>query len=161
MAAEFSEKALPPASRASSHGDSTDEHDSSLKQKSEGQSTDHAATTKLDSHIVKVKDENKDPFAHLPPNEAETLRRQVHIPVVKSGWKTLYRYATRNDYLIIAVSAICSIAAGAALPLMTIVFGNRKYRHLLKSSIGGCQNSWNTWNRIYRCTSDLPFIHGT
>lgn len=45
------------------------------------------------------------------------------IPEVKTGLKTLYRYATRNDLLIIFVSAIAAIAAGAALPLMTVVFG--------------------------------------
>jgi ATP-binding cassette subfamily B (MDR/TAP) protein 1 len=77
----------------------------------------------LDSSAkVEIKDE--DIYAHLPPAEAAILKRQVDIPVVKSGWKALYRYSTTNDIIIMVISAICSIAAGAALPLMTVIFGN-------------------------------------
>ncbi|KAI7472082.1 multidrug resistance protein [Hortaea werneckii] len=72
----------------------------------------------------KEKDEEKDPLAHLPEHEAAIIRRQLDIPVVKPGYKDLYRYATRNDLLIMVVSGICAIAAGAAMPLMTIVFGS-------------------------------------
>ncbi|KFY08733.1 hypothetical protein V492_05961, partial [Pseudogymnoascus sp. VKM F-4246] len=79
---------------------------------------------KLDSNVIQVKKEDDDPFRHLPADEAEVLKRQVDIPVVVSTYWTLYRYATFNDKIIIAVSAICAIAGGAALPLMTIVFGN-------------------------------------
>jgi ATP-binding cassette subfamily B (MDR/TAP) protein 1 len=128
MAGELSEKAEAQSHRTSSHGDSTDEHESTRKQKTEPDaiqvlSNDPAALTKLDSNVkVEVKDE--DLYAHLPDAEAQILRRQVDIPVVKSGWKTLYRYSTKWDIVIIVVSAICSIAAGAALPLMTVIFGN-------------------------------------
>ncbi|KAI5365024.1 Putative Type 1 protein exporter [Septoria linicola] len=66
----------------------------------------------------------QDPLAHLPEHEAAILRRQLEIPPVKVTYSKLYRYATRNDFLIIIVSAICAIAAGAALPLMTIIFGS-------------------------------------
>lgn len=82
--------------------------------------------TKADSAvIVPPKAENiEDHYRHLPPDEAEVLRRQVVSPAVKQGVAVLYRYASRNDILIILISAICSIAGGAALPLMTLVFGN-------------------------------------
>lgn len=66
----------------------------------------------------------EDHYRHLPPDEAEVLRRQVVSPEVKQGVAVLYRYASRNDILIILISSICSIAGGAALPLMTVVFGN-------------------------------------
>ncbi|KAH6681549.1 P-loop containing nucleoside triphosphate hydrolase protein [Halenospora varia] len=125
------EKAQGPSSRTSSRGGSTDEHESTLKQKPEGHSTrlpseDQSAGAKTDPNVVKIPDQTKDEdiYAHLPPAEAQILRRQVDIPVVKSGVKALYRYATVNDYLIIAVSSLCAIAAGAALPLMTVIFGN-------------------------------------
>ena len=72
----------------------------------------------------KEKEEGEDPLAHLPEHEAAIIRRQLDIPVVKPGYKDLYRYATRNDLLIMLVSGICAIAAGAAMPLMTIVFGS-------------------------------------
>jgi ATP-binding cassette subfamily B (MDR/TAP) protein 1 len=81
--------------------------------------------TKLDSQVVNVPEKQKDEdiYAHLPAAEAEILRRQVQMPMIKASWRILYRYATTNDMIIIIVSSICSIAAGAALPLMTIVFG--------------------------------------
>jgi ATP-binding cassette subfamily B (MDR/TAP) protein 1 len=133
MSANFSEKPGLGSTRPSSHGDSTSEHDSTRKEKTEEGATSRpsladkraAALKKSDSHVVQIKDKNEDEiYAHLPPAEAQVLKNQVDIPVVKSGVKALYRYATVNDYLIIAVSALCSIAAGAALPLMTVVFGN-------------------------------------
>ncbi|KAM5379595.1 hypothetical protein ACJZ2D_003943 [Fusarium nematophilum] len=81
---------------------------------------------KADSKVVQAPkaDNLDDHFRHLPPHEAEILRRQVVSPDVKQGVAVLYRYSSRNDILIIFVSAICAIAAGAALPLMTVVFGN-------------------------------------
>jgi len=127
-----SEKTMAPgtASRSSSNGESTDGHDSTNKYQTEGQTTrvlshDSAPKAeKLDSNIVKVEDRVDDPYAHLPADEQAILRRQVDTPDAGSGWKTLYRYATVNDFLIMAVSAVCAIAAGAALPLMTVIFGN-------------------------------------
>ncbi|OTA66793.1 ABC transporter [Hypoxylon sp. EC38] len=65
-----------------------------------------------------------DPFGHLPPTEADILRRQVITPEVQTGIKTLYRYASRNDLIIMAVSAVGAMAGGAAMPLMTVIFGN-------------------------------------
>lgn len=112
--------------RTSSHGESTDDHElAAIKQRSEGQAKtvpSHDSVIPSKAHKVDVKDE--DIYAHLPANEAEILKRQVHIPVVKSGVKTLYRYSTTNDIIIMVISGICAIAAGAALPLMTVIFGN-------------------------------------
>lgn len=75
------------------------------------------------SNIVKVGDKDQDIYGHLPPHEAAILKRQVDIPTAKGGFKAIYRYSTNYDLLIIFISSICSIAAGAALPLMTVVFG--------------------------------------
>ncbi|KAK5681230.1 hypothetical protein LTS10_006992 [Elasticomyces elasticus] len=82
---------------------------------------------RLDSKPPKDANEEKeqeDPLAHLPDHEAAILRRQLEIPPVKLTYKSLYRYATRNDLLIMALSSICAIAGGAVMPLMTIVFGS-------------------------------------
>lgn len=79
--------------------------------------------TKLDSHIVKVKDEQEDPLGHLPPNERDIIRKQLEMPEVKLSYFTLFRFATTNDLILIAAAALASIIAGAVLPLMTIVFG--------------------------------------
>jgi ATP-binding cassette subfamily B (MDR/TAP) protein 1 len=118
----------PPAS---SHGDSTEESRSTIQPKTEEQyahaplSSDEKPRTveKLDSHIVNVADRLEDPYAHLPEHERAILKAQVDTPITNTSWKTLYRYGTRNDFLIMAVSALCAIAAGAALPLMTVIFG--------------------------------------
>ncbi|KAI9746413.1 MAG: GTPase-activating protein [Claussenomyces sp. TS43310] len=128
MEGDLSEKAPQSGTiRApSSHGGSTDDAGFARTTKSEGDSSgtppeDEAPIVKLDSKIVRVgKDPGDDPFDHLPANEAEILRRQVAIPKAKVGIKDIYRYATRWDYIIIAVSSICAIAGGAALPLMTV-----------------------------------------
>lgn len=77
---------------------------------------------KLDSHIVEVQDVKKgeEAYAHLPPHERVIVKRQLDIPDVKVTFKTLYRYSTRNDIIIIAISSICAIAGGAVMPLMTV-----------------------------------------
>ena len=69
---------------------------------------------------VAIPDDPQDPFGHLPTHEAEVLRRQLNGPNAKISFIGLYRYATKIDILIIVVSSLCSIAAGAALPLFTV-----------------------------------------
>lgn len=80
---------------------------------------------RLDSTKPKAQKEtsDNDPLAHLPEHEAAIIRRQLEIPPVKLSYRSLYRYATRNDILIMCLSATCSIVAGAVMPLMTIIFG--------------------------------------
>ncbi|KAJ5320576.1 hypothetical protein PENANT_c033G08172 [Penicillium antarcticum] len=63
-------------------------------------------------------------YAHLPAHEKDILKRQLDAPPVKITFFGLYRYASHMDILIIVVSALCAIAAGAALPLFTILFGS-------------------------------------
>ncbi|KAI1398447.1 P-loop containing nucleoside triphosphate hydrolase protein [Hypoxylon fuscum] len=127
MADEISEKPQMTATeahsnRSSSHGGSSvgptaEKEDSSTKS--------GVALEKADSKVIKApKDINNDPFKHLPADEAEILKRQVITPEVKAGVATLYRYSSRNDLIIMVVSTICAIAGGAALPLMTVIFGN-------------------------------------
>ncbi|KAI0847840.1 P-loop containing nucleoside triphosphate hydrolase protein [Daldinia vernicosa] len=121
MANEISEKpqmaaAEGPSSRNSSQRDS---------EKGRNSTGSGPALEKADSKDVKAaKDSNDDPFRHLPADEAEILKRQVITPEVRTGVLTLYRYSSRNDLIVMAVSSICAIAGGAALPLMTVVFGN-------------------------------------
>ena len=95
----------------------------------QGNEDPRAALKRLDSQVPKSEEnleqeDGEDPFSHLPEHEAAILKRQVEIPPVKVTYFMLYRYATRNDKLIMLVSSICAIAAGAALPLMTIIFGS-------------------------------------
>lgn len=84
-------------------------------------SRDSLAVEKLDS-VIKVRDvkDGDAAYAHLPEHEREIVKRQLEIPPIKVSFLTLYRYATRNDILIIAISALCSIIGGAVMPLMTV-----------------------------------------
>ncbi|OJJ96754.1 hypothetical protein ASPACDRAFT_80963 [Aspergillus aculeatus ATCC 16872] len=63
-------------------------------------------------------------FAHLPEHEKEILKKQLDSPDVNVSFFALFRYASRMDILIMLVSALCAIVAGAALPLFTILFGS-------------------------------------
>ncbi|KAH8674051.1 P-loop containing nucleoside triphosphate hydrolase protein [Xylariales sp. PMI_506] len=120
-AAEVSEKAAEAGvSRPSSHDESAIETPVGDSSK-----TETSAVVKLDSKVLRaVKEKDNDPFRNLPAEEASILRRQVDTPEVRAGVVILYRYASTYDLLIMAVSALCAIAGGAALPLMTVIFGN-------------------------------------
>jgi ATP-binding cassette subfamily B (MDR/TAP) protein 1 len=89
-----------------------------------------APLVRLDSKPPKTAQEKEeeqqdgqDAFSHLPEHEATILRRQLETPPVKVTYFRLYRYATTNDKIIIFVSSIAAIVAGAVLPLMTVIFG--------------------------------------
>lgn len=75
------------------------------------------------SKAPKVKEDPEEPFRHLPDNEAEILKRQALTPDLKQGVAALYRYTTGLDIFIMIIASVCSIANGAALPLMTLLFG--------------------------------------
>lgn len=91
-----------------------------------GSNGNASALAKADSKVFppNPEDEKRDPFEHLSESEADILKRQVETPDITPGIAILYRYASNTDILIIVVSAICAIAGGAALPLMTVIFGN-------------------------------------
>lgn len=79
---------------------------------------------KVDSQIVTVEETTDDDavYAHLPSHEKAIVKRQLDIPSVTVTYKNLFRYATRNDLIIIYVSALCAIIGGAVMPLMTVSF---------------------------------------
>ena len=91
-------------------------------QSSGSSSTDEAALDKPDSKVVDVKDpkDGDEAYAHLPAHEREIIKRQVDLLPIKANYGTLYRYATRNDIIIVAISSFCAIVGGAVMPLMTV-----------------------------------------
>lgn len=111
--------AVPPRNR-----ESEKPHPAPLTHSSSSASSSEDAVDmeKLDSRIIKINDikEGEEAWAHLPPHEQEIIKRQLAIPEVKVNYRTLYRYATRNDMIIVVVSTICAIAGGAVMPLMTV-----------------------------------------
>lgn len=94
-----------------------------LNTRSSGSSSqDDTALAKSDPNVVKIGEVKfgEEAYAHLPDDEKEIVKRQLHLPTTKVNYTTLFRYATRNDILIIVISSICAIAGGAAMPLMTV-----------------------------------------
>jgi ATP-binding cassette, subfamily B (MDR/TAP), member 1 len=83
--------------------------------------------TKLDSKVVKQKneDEDVDVYAHLPQHEADILRRQVETKDIKVGYFTLFKFADFSDWVVFAISVLCAVASGASMPLMTVSDGSR------------------------------------
>src|SRR5207302_9011220 len=59
----------------------------------------------------------------LPPEEAEIIQKQLDIPKVDVNYVGIFRFASRNDMIIIVIAASAAILGGAAMPLMTIIFG--------------------------------------
>ncbi|KAF4242997.1 hypothetical protein CNMCM8980_010157 [Aspergillus fumigatiaffinis] len=68
-------------------------------------------------------EEECDPFKHLPEHERVILKRQLDLPATKVNYMTLYRYATRNDKVILLIASLAAIIGGALMPLMTVLFG--------------------------------------
>lgn len=64
------------------------------------------------------------PTAGLNDQEREIIERQTTSPSTTVGYFSLFRYATAMDKLVMAAALIASIAAGAVMPLMTLVYGN-------------------------------------
>lgn len=52
--------------------------------------------------------------------EEQVLHEQVRIPEIKVSYRSLFRYSNFSDTLLYWCSICCSLAAGAALPLMTV-----------------------------------------
>lgn len=64
--------------------------------------------------------DNGPAFASLERDEKQIIAVQLDSPSVGVNYFTLYRYADSWDCLIIAISAISAIAAGAILPLLSV-----------------------------------------
>lgn len=113
---EKSDAALQPAAEA--------QPGSEQKRDAGEQWSERTEIKRSGSKVVNAKDPNEDPFKGLSDDEAAILKRQVAAPQINAGIKTVYRYASTNDILIIIGSSFMSIVSGAAMPLMIVVFGS-------------------------------------
>jgi ATP-binding cassette subfamily B (MDR/TAP) protein 1 len=62
--------------------------------------------------------------AKLSEEEQAIIDRQIQVPNDKIGYFSLFRYASGKEVLIMIVSLLAAITAGATMPLMTLVYGN-------------------------------------
>ncbi len=77
------------------------------------------------------------PFAHLTEDERQVLETQLHSPTTQVSYLDLYRFADARDVTITIVSVLCAIAAGAALPLLSVrTLPHRRTLSLAKTDKG-------------------------
>lgn len=74
----------------------------------------------MDEKHAAPSEEVKAPMAGLSEQEKEIIERQIDAPKLTVGYFALFRYATKNEFLIMIIALIASIAAGATMPLMTV-----------------------------------------
>ncbi|RMZ67542.1 multidrug resistance [Pyrenophora seminiperda CCB06] len=87
-------------------------------------STGTAVAAAVEKHELRSERESTPPTAPLSEQEKDIIDRQLTAPNVSIGYFSLFRYASATDKLIMVVALISSIAAGAVMPLMTLVYGN-------------------------------------
>ncbi|RAH46196.1 ABC transporter ATP-binding protein [Aspergillus brunneoviolaceus CBS 621.78] len=77
-----------------------------------------------DSNSSSLSQDREKATTTLSQAQAQIVARQVDIPVPNVGYTTLFRYATRNDWLFMGLGTVAAIVAGAMEPLSVLVFGN-------------------------------------
>ncbi|CAN9148363.1 unnamed protein product [Alternaria alternata] len=88
-------------------------------------STGTAISAAIDEkHELHAEKEARPPTAGLSDQEKDIIDKQLTAPNLTVGYFSLFRYATAKDKLVMVVALIASIAAGAVMPLMTLVYGN-------------------------------------
>jgi ATP-binding cassette subfamily B (MDR/TAP) protein 1 len=80
--------------------------------------TNLPASSVVSNEEIKVGQEGQ--IHQLTEAEQEILTSQLSLPPVTASYLMLYRYATKIDLLIITISSLFAIVAGAVFPLMTV-----------------------------------------
>jgi ATP-binding cassette subfamily B (MDR/TAP) protein 1 len=83
-----------------------------------------SSSVAIDEKHGATEEEPKPPMASLSEQEREIIQRQLDAPKLTVGYFALFRYANKNEGLIMVAALVASIAAGAVMPLMTLVYGN-------------------------------------
>ncbi|KIX99571.1 uncharacterized protein Z520_05147 [Fonsecaea multimorphosa CBS 102226] len=73
------------------------------------------AMTEKSGHGIDIQDDNM---------QDSILTSQLEMPNVKVTYRTLFRYASREEISILVLSACCAVVSGAVQPLMTLVLGS-------------------------------------
>lgn len=105
----------------------------------EGQDAKHANRAGL-GQIGEIETmEDDGPFKHLPEHERLILKRQLDLPATNVNYMALYRYATRNDMIVLVLASVAAIIGGALMPMMTVLFGGLAgtFRSFLLGEISG------------------------
>ncbi|OJJ38335.1 hypothetical protein ASPWEDRAFT_105059 [Aspergillus wentii DTO 134E9] len=89
----------------------------------------------------------------VSPCAAEVIESQIHTESSTANFFSLYRYANASQICTLFVSACCAIAAGAAMPLVTVAFGT-----LADGFINGHDQSHNIQDQTQHLTLRLVYI---
>ena len=54
----------------------------------------------------------------------QVIKAQIHVQPSKANFFSIYRHANASQLCLLFVSATCAAASGAAMPLVTLVFGS-------------------------------------
>ncbi|KAA8623420.1 Leptomycin B resistance protein pmd1 [Pyrenophora tritici-repentis] len=87
-------------------------------------STGTAISAAVEKHESQSERESRPPTSPLSDQEKDIIDRQLTAPNLTVGYFSLFRYASTKDKLIMVLALFASIAAGAVMPLMTLVYGN-------------------------------------
>ncbi|KAF2463974.1 P-loop containing nucleoside triphosphate hydrolase protein [Lindgomyces ingoldianus] len=88
------------------------------------QSTNSSSGVAIDEEHGPPSEEVRIPMAGPNEEEKEIINRQLVAPTLTIGYFALFRYANMNELIIMVIALVASIAAGATMPLMTLVYGN-------------------------------------
>lgn len=70
--------------------------------------------------MEKGHEEKEDRLGRFDDREREVIQSQLRMPEVNVGYRTLYRYASGRDILVMSVCSFCATVAGSVMPLMTV-----------------------------------------
>ena len=79
-----------------------------------------SSSVAIDEKHGSSSEEVKPPMASLSEHERAIIDRQLDAPKLTVSYFALFRYANKNEKLIMVVALFASIAAGAVMPLMTV-----------------------------------------
>ncbi|CAG8835964.1 45511_t:CDS:2, partial [Gigaspora margarita] len=77
----------------------------------------------------------------LDPTEEKILKDQISFIERKESYTTLYRFATKFDWILMFIGLVFAAAAGAAMPILSILIGiavdyyTNFQRHTINSSV--------------------------
>jgi len=98
----------------------------------------------IDEKHASQSEEVKAPMSSLSEQEKEIIERQLDAPKLQIGYFALFRYASKNEVLIMVAALVASIAAGAVMPLMTV----RAVFFLTFGYFQGVEPCADTWNTL-------------
>ncbi|KAE8344364.1 hypothetical protein BDV24DRAFT_148947 [Aspergillus arachidicola] len=108
----------------------------------------------MHSQVSLLRAHSNAPGSH---NTEELIHRQVHVRLSKANFFSIYRYATRLELCGLFLSALSAIAAGTAMPLMTVIFGSltEKFVQALRN---GPNDSLDIADSVRHLTLKLVYI---